>query len=206
MRRPLRSSKLEDRMREGLTTRDKVIDAMYQLVADKGYEKASIGQIADMIGIQKPSIYYYFNSKEDIFIAMINGVIENNISLNTESLKTVKTIEDYKALIHLEGRESINFYKNNLDLCKVAMEIFIQANRLESVRQIQIKFVNDYQNYLTELISYGITLQVFEEDVDVKAKVEHLHVVLQGIESALVYGMPIDVEKAWSMTMEHFFG
>ena len=33
---------------------------MYDLVAEVGYDKASIGKICDFVGISKPSVYYYF--------------------------------------------------------------------------------------------------------------------------------------------------
>ncbi|MEG0924997.1 MAG: TetR/AcrR family transcriptional regulator, partial [Anaerovoracaceae bacterium] len=60
------------------TTKDKIIEAMYHLVAEKGYDKTSIGQIADSIGIKKASVYYYFKSKEDIFFQMVKIIYEKD--------------------------------------------------------------------------------------------------------------------------------
>ncbi|MEG1069695.1 MAG: TetR/AcrR family transcriptional regulator, partial [Ruthenibacterium sp.] len=62
------------------TTKDRLVDAMYALVAEKGYDKASIGQIAQAIGIQKASVYYYFKSKEDIFLGMVKKLYQEDIS------------------------------------------------------------------------------------------------------------------------------
>ena len=43
-------------------TRQKIIDAMYHLIAEYGYDKASLSKLCDAVGITKPSIYYYFQS------------------------------------------------------------------------------------------------------------------------------------------------
>ena len=46
---------------------------MYDLVAEVGYDKASIGKICDFVGISKPSVYYYFPSKEEIFTTLLDA-------------------------------------------------------------------------------------------------------------------------------------
>ena len=47
---------------------------MYDLVAEVGYDKASIGKICDFVGISKPSVYYYFPSKEEIFTTLLDSM------------------------------------------------------------------------------------------------------------------------------------
>ena len=56
------------------STKDKILEAMYMLIAEKGYDKSSIGQIADRIGIKKASIYYYFASKEEILLELVQDL------------------------------------------------------------------------------------------------------------------------------------
>ena len=46
------------------STRDKIVSAMYALVAEKGYDKASMNQVCAAVGVSKPALYYYFASKE----------------------------------------------------------------------------------------------------------------------------------------------
>ena len=57
-----------------VSTRKKILDAMYDLVAEVGYDKASIGKICDFVGISKPSVYYYFPSKEEIFTTLLDSM------------------------------------------------------------------------------------------------------------------------------------
>lgn len=50
-----------------MKTKTKIIEAALQLAAKQGIEKTSMSQIADAVGIQKPSLYHYYRSKSDLF-------------------------------------------------------------------------------------------------------------------------------------------
>lgn len=47
-------------------TKEDILNATYILIAEQGIQKASFAQIAKAVGISKPSIYYYFESKDDL--------------------------------------------------------------------------------------------------------------------------------------------
>lgn len=62
-----------------------IMDVALDLFATKDYTSVTVNQIADVIGIRHSLIYYYFDSKEDLF----NKTLEGHIA---------KTMEDYRAL------------------------------------------------------------------------------------------------------------
>lgn len=47
-------------------TREKILDVSFQLFAKKGYEKTSIQDIVNALGMSKGAIYHHFASKEEI--------------------------------------------------------------------------------------------------------------------------------------------
>lgn len=47
-------------------TREKILDVSFQLFAKKGYEKTSIQDIVNALGMSKGAIYHHFSSKEEI--------------------------------------------------------------------------------------------------------------------------------------------
>jgi AcrR family transcriptional regulator len=51
--------------------REKVIEAAYKLMSDKGYEKASIKDIANEAGIAPGLVHYYFRNKEEILTELL---------------------------------------------------------------------------------------------------------------------------------------
>src|SRR5262249_49338368 len=51
--------------------RDRILDEAAALFARSGYERSSVGDVADAIGATKAAIYHYFDSKQDIYDAII---------------------------------------------------------------------------------------------------------------------------------------
>ena len=52
-------------------TRDRILDAAEQLFADRGYDGASIRDVASQAGLQVHSISYHFGPKEQLFDAVV---------------------------------------------------------------------------------------------------------------------------------------
>jgi AcrR family transcriptional regulator len=52
------------------STRDRILNTALQLFTDKGFDAATLQEIADRLGFTKAAIYYYYRSKEDILMAL----------------------------------------------------------------------------------------------------------------------------------------
>ncbi|MFD8594795.1 TetR/AcrR family transcriptional regulator [Kitasatospora sp. NPDC059646] len=53
-------------------TRARIIDVALELFAEHGYEKTSLREIADRLGVTKAALYYHFKTKDDI----VRGIVE----------------------------------------------------------------------------------------------------------------------------------
>lgn len=51
--------------------REAVIRAAAQAFAENGYNRTSLADVAEMLGVTKPTIYYYAKSKEDLLAAVL---------------------------------------------------------------------------------------------------------------------------------------
>ena len=58
-----------------LNKREKILDAMQQLIATADTRSITVSEIAQKAGIGKGSIYYYFPSKNDILDQSLSGPI-----------------------------------------------------------------------------------------------------------------------------------
>lgn len=56
--------------------RNEILDAAARLFSNKGYNKCTINDILNEVGIAKGTFYYYFNSKEEVLDAIIERVTE----------------------------------------------------------------------------------------------------------------------------------
>jgi AcrR family transcriptional regulator len=51
-------------------TRQRILDAALDLFAEHGYDRTSLREIAATLGVTKAALYYHFESKEDILLAL----------------------------------------------------------------------------------------------------------------------------------------
>ena len=56
--------------------RNEILDAAGRLFSTKGYDKCTVNDILDAVGIAKGTFYYYFKSKEEVLDAIIDRVTE----------------------------------------------------------------------------------------------------------------------------------
>lgn len=59
-----------------LSTRDIILEATDRLLARYGYKKMTIDDLAKECGIGKGSVYLHFESKEDIALSHVDGIVE----------------------------------------------------------------------------------------------------------------------------------
>ncbi|GLG02492.1 transcriptional regulator [Alicyclobacillus hesperidum subsp. aegles] len=53
---------------------DKILEASWALLGEEGIEKFSLRRLAERMGIQAPSLYWYFKSKQDLYQRLANQV------------------------------------------------------------------------------------------------------------------------------------
>jgi AcrR family transcriptional regulator len=55
---------------EAVSTRERVLDVALDLFTEKGFDRTSLREIAEKLGVTKAALYYYFASKDDILMAL----------------------------------------------------------------------------------------------------------------------------------------
>lgn len=53
---------------------EKILEASWELLGEEGIEKFSLRRLADRLGIQAPSLYWYFKSKQNLYQRLANQV------------------------------------------------------------------------------------------------------------------------------------
>ena len=51
--------------------RERILETAIKMFADKGYAGTSVREIVEQAGVSKPVLYYYFQSKEGLFLAIL---------------------------------------------------------------------------------------------------------------------------------------
>lgn len=88
-------------------SRQQILDAALGLFAQKGYAATTIREIVDAVGITAPSLYYYFGSKEGLYMelmqthcAQIDSVLESHLHTSEGAKNRLKGLVD-KIFFHV---------------------------------------------------------------------------------------------------------
>lgn len=94
-RRPWQSFRV--RQRDGDAKREAVLETAAHLFLERGYRSTSLRELASLLKITKPALYYYFQNKEQILvecyragIASIEGLLEEAELENGNGLQRVE--------------------------------------------------------------------------------------------------------------------
>src|SRR5215469_18226795 len=62
----------------GEDTRRRILETALEIFAAEGYEGASTRHLAERAGVNLPAIQYYFGSKEGLYRAVIEHIVQHN--------------------------------------------------------------------------------------------------------------------------------
>lgn len=71
-------------VKEAKERRSEILDAAETLFTQKGYNKTTIIDILELVGIAKGTFYYYFKSKEEVMDAIIERIVECDVQAAKE--------------------------------------------------------------------------------------------------------------------------
>ena len=191
-------------MKDKNHTKQKITDAMYKLIGTEGYEKASIGKICDSIGITKAAAYYYFKSKEDIFLEIVKSLYEEDISKYIENINNSNNKEEYKTALLQFGLSFFDMYQNDSELQKVCYEIDIQAYRIARVKEYIDAANHKMNKILNKILEKGVSLKLFEADT-INIKAQYLQIVMEGLDKAILFKFPICAKDVWKYSIDQLF-
>jgi AcrR family transcriptional regulator len=101
-------------------TRTKIQQIALELFAEQGYEKTSLREIAERLGVTKAALYYHFKTKEDIvsslfddFLARVDDIVgwAGAQQMDTEVRKEV--LRRYSEVLTGPGQALIQFVQGN---------------------------------------------------------------------------------------------
>lgn len=58
-----------------VSVRQRLMDSAVLLFTNRGYAATSVREIVEMAGVTKPALYYHFDSKEGIYLAILDDLV-----------------------------------------------------------------------------------------------------------------------------------
>lgn len=95
---------------------DKIQRAAKKVIAEIGFQRATLEQIAAIAGISKGTIYLYFENKDDLFGKTIEKLIDDLI---WRVKKEAEKINDHFGQLKTIVLKQLEFFDNESDLFKI---------------------------------------------------------------------------------------
>ncbi len=100
-------------------TRARVQQVALELFAERGYEKTSLREIAERLGVTKAALYYHFKSKEDIvhsftddYFTEFDGLVAWATDQPRSEATRQQVLDRYVGIV-LAGHEVFRFLEQN---------------------------------------------------------------------------------------------
>jgi AcrR family transcriptional regulator len=164
-------------------TRSRAQKVALELFAEQGYEKTSLREIAERLGVTKAALYYHFKSKEDIahsftddYFAELDALVDwaRNQPRGDETRHEV--LDRYVGIV-LAGNEVFRFLEQNrasVQAMEAGKERFARfRDRLDALVDVLAGAeapLRDRVRATTAVLSVGATCMFFLQQVDDRDK------------------------------------
>ncbi len=137
------------------------IRAAAAVFSQKGFHGASTGDIAERLGIQQGSLYYYFDSKEEA----LEEVCLYGLRQYAENMDAIASSEDaFEVRLHAVVSNHLGRYRERSEALKVHNDerLYLPAERRRRLKALGSR----YRQQLQEIIEDGIAAGAVRDTVD----------------------------------------
>jgi AcrR family transcriptional regulator len=135
----------------------KIIDVARNIFSHFGFKKTTMEEIALATRKGKSSIYYYFNSKEDIFKAVVEKEADE---LLDELIRSISVIDDPIEKLKVYILTRMRKLKKLTNFYTVLKSEFL--SHLEFIEEIRKKYDNDEIRIITGILEDGVKSGKFD--------------------------------------------
>ncbi len=145
-----------------------IIEAAAIIFKEKGYDRATLQDIATRVGITKATLYHHYKNKHELLFTIIDALMEKGI---TELSKIVEMPIPSNQKIHLAFREHFSSYESSFP----NYGVLLHENTDSLPRELEVKAKKAFKIYLSlweKLIKEGIETGSFDKKLDPKITVQ----------------------------------
>ena len=166
-----------------MAKRELILDAAIRVLAEQGFQKTKVRDIAKAAGVADGTIYLYFKNKDDLLIQLFEYVIAQVFDFFRDSLRDCSNSEEklFKFIF-----THLHFVEKEVVVSYVLTVVMRESTTF--IKDYKNKFFHDYLSMLRSIIEEGVREGLFSKDVD------PLFV------SRIIFGILDEVSLAWLLS------
>ncbi len=163
-----------------MEVRAHILTEATRLFATQGFDGTSLSQIADAVGIRKPSLLYHFASKEALRLAVLDRVLERwNEVLPRLLMAAASGERRFESVI----RETVGFFTADPDRARLLLREIL--DRPDDMQRRLKTYVAPWVGVVADYIRKGQAHDEIYPDVDPEAYIlQIINLVVSGVAAA----------------------
>jgi AcrR family transcriptional regulator len=171
--------------------RERIIQAAIESFGQTGFDRTKMDDIAKRLGLSKGTIYLYFKSKEDLFMA----ICEHNLRTGPDDPELF-TDREKVASDAEQIYDSIR--RNEREMDKVTLEMIVESTRNPKLRKLMHERHEMVHSHVAEQIKRRVDEGFISRDVDVSSLSMALMALFDGLTVNRMLGVSEAAnKKAW---------
>jgi AcrR family transcriptional regulator len=136
-----------------------IAQAAKAVFAERGYQGATLEEIAQRAGMSKATIYIYYKNKDDLFLQVVEELVNTAMAITAEEAATSKPpIDKLYAMV----RNKMEFYERERDFFRIylnekhGLEIAPKDPHKQALREMYLQGVHTLAKVIQEGMDVGV--------------------------------------------------
>lgn len=186
-------------MKKGEKTKRKILEQGLRLFSSQGYEETALKDIALQVNIKTPSIYAYFESKQDLFEQIISFVIEDYLEFIERQSHVIKNFHTEKKLYHVLVELNKYYYMNDKGFFLKRYGIYPPENFKELITAKNKKVEKGIRDLVLSILKNDTENKLIDEEIIVTSFITILDGMLYHMMSSPYKEYELKLNHTWSV-------
>lgn len=169
-------------------TRARLLQAAGEVFAERGFDRASLDDVAAAAGLTKGAVYSSFAGKDELFYALMDERIGERLALVAQAVDRQSTPE---TIASDAGGRLVGLFSSQADWHLLFIEFWARAVRDPSIR----KEFAGHRRAAREVIARFLEQQAAEVGVDLPAPAEQLAIAVLALSNGIAIEHLADPEN-----------
>jgi TetR/AcrR family transcriptional regulator len=176
---------------QDVDSREALLDAAKRVFAEKGFEGATVKDLADAAGVNVSLVSYYFDGKENLYRECLKSVSRHHVASAQKVLKPPTSAEEFRLRLQLFAEEFIALHRSEQHICKIVQHDLESANpvALEIFKTTFIPMFETLVQFIASAKANGLIRKNVDPDIATPIifsslsnliRMEPMHIKLKG--------------------------
>jgi AcrR family transcriptional regulator len=162
--------------------RQEILQSAHVCFAEKGFEASTVDDIVAHSGLSKGAIYNYFKSKDEIYLALMEGQTNNSGSEFAKAIAERKTALDKLNYLFEAYQDNDPNDEENKGQAIVHFEFRLYSTRNPKLKEVLTERYKDFfVSLLTRIIKEGQNAGEFNKELDPAIYADIFWAMISGI-------------------------